>query len=455
MKEKVRLREKICYGSGGVSYAVEMAVVNSFLLLFFTDVMKVSAAAISIMFLVCKVLDAVTDIAVVNIADNMNSRFGRYRVWLLMSIPLGITFVMLFWYPGFLDSNIEKIIYCYIAYIITIPICETSYMCPLYVMAATMSTEEKDRVGFVTARCTGDTMGDVVAASVAMPIILGFGTSYRDVSGWRVMALIIGGVIILCGVISFLGTRERVVSSNKDENGNAITLRAKARTLRGNKPFWRLFLFQTGYDVESMAPIMLFSYYCIYFVGHPEWVGSLLIFVSAGQILAIALSGRILQEIEKRSLINTACAIVVAGWIVLLMAKSYWMLALYNVMRGFANGLFIVCLGSSWPNVSDHTELNYSDASPGFIMSVAQCGNKIGIGIASYMITVALSIIGYNGNAAVQSPGTIAGFRIAMILLPMAGLLLMIFMNRGLSVLDRSSIESVNRELSEKRNGSF
>lgn len=95
MKQHASILEKVCYGFGGASYATEMAVVNSFLLLFYTDVMGVSAAIVGTMFLLCKIIDAVTDIVIVNLADATQTKFGRYRPWLFMAIPLGICFVLM------------------------------------------------------------------------------------------------------------------------------------------------------------------------------------------------------------------------------------------------------------------------------------------------------------------------------------------------------------------------
>lgn len=324
-------------------------------------------------------------------------------------------------------------------------------MCPLYVLAATMSSNESDRIGFVTARCLGDTAGDLIAALAVMPIVLAFGLSYRDITGWRIMALIIGAAIIVFGVISFLGTKERVIAPNVDEHGEKLTFAMKVQVLRGNKPFWRMFLLQAGYDIAAMSPIMLFSYFCIHCLGRPEWVSSLLLFATAGQILAVILSPRLAKRLEKRTLIFVSCALTILSWIFVFTTKTYAMMAVYNMLRGAANGLLVVGMGSAWPDICDYTEWKYNKATPGFVMSVAQCGNKIGIGVASYIITAALALIGYQETAAAQTAQTLAGLRILMIVLPLIGVALIASMNALLPQIDRKSTSRVQAELAGTR----
>lgn len=113
--------------------------------------------------------------------------------------------------------------------------------------------------------------------------------------------------------------------------------------------------------------------------------------------------------------------------------------------------MLVVNMGSCWPNICDYTELKYNKATPGFVMSVAQCGNKIGIGVASYIITLALSLIGYQETAAVQSASTVSGIHYLMVLLPFIGIVLITWMSRILPQLDRASIVAVDEALSKSR----
>ena len=87
-----RLREKVGYGIGDFGFNLYWANISAFLLIFYTDVMGLAAAAVGTMMLVTKVVDAITDPLMGALADRTRSRFGRFRPYLLYgALPLAFT----------------------------------------------------------------------------------------------------------------------------------------------------------------------------------------------------------------------------------------------------------------------------------------------------------------------------------------------------------------------------
>ena len=87
-----RLREKVGYGIGDFGFNLYWANISAFLLIFYTDVMGLAAAAVGTMMLVTKVVDAITDPLMGALADRTRSRFGRFRPYLLYgALPLALT----------------------------------------------------------------------------------------------------------------------------------------------------------------------------------------------------------------------------------------------------------------------------------------------------------------------------------------------------------------------------
>ena len=451
MKKRASLLEKISYGFGGASCTAEMTVVNSFLLLFYTDVMGVSPAAIGSLFLIGKVFDAITDLVITNLADNTNSRFGRYRPWLLMSVPLGISFILMLWNPGFLHTNMQKIIWCYVLYILTIPIFETSYMCPLMVLSATMSHNEEDRVHFVASRTLGETVGDLIVASLVMPIVLYFGTSHRDTAGWRVMALIMGAVVIVFGLIAFAGTRERVIDDTHDENGERLTFWRKLGALKGNSLFWKMFVLQFGFILQWMFSLMLFSYFCINCLGREEWVHPLMVIYTLCQIGVTALIPALTKRFGKRMLLCTGCVVTLVSCGLFFVIRSFALAVLVQVLRGGAAGLLTPTIWNAWPDVCDYTEWKTGRGTPGIIMAVANFDNKLGIGIGSYLATLALTLVGYNETALVQTASVISGIRISMALYPLIGVAMVLIATGLMKELNVKNMTKVHADLAISR----
>ena len=148
ISDRASLREKICFGLGSISYCVEMILVLTYLMLFCTDVLMIDVMLIGAVMSVVKILDAISDIIVTNLADKTNTKWGKYRPWVLFGIPLAIMLVLLFIDPAFLHTEKSKILWICGIYILLVPVLETSFTCPYMAMIVTMSENPKDRLDF-------------------------------------------------------------------------------------------------------------------------------------------------------------------------------------------------------------------------------------------------------------------------------------------------------------------
>ena len=103
---KISFREKFCYGLGDTSFNIFMGVTMMFLTVFYTDVFKLNPAAMGTLFLVTRIIDAISDPLCGMISDRVKSRFGRYRSWLLyFSVPYGISCAAVFFSPDLSETG--------------------------------------------------------------------------------------------------------------------------------------------------------------------------------------------------------------------------------------------------------------------------------------------------------------------------------------------------------------
>ena len=179
---RATVREKISFGSGAMVYCVEMILVLTYLMLFCSDVLHVDVAAVGIVMAAVKMLDAVSDIVITSLADRTNTRWGKYRIWILGGIPLAAVLFLLFLNPGFLQTDTAKILWVCVIYMILVPILETSVTCPYMAMVVTMSEDPRDRLDFSNARALGEAGAQIIVSLAVMPIILSFG-GYRNITG--------------------------------------------------------------------------------------------------------------------------------------------------------------------------------------------------------------------------------------------------------------------------------
>ena len=76
-------RQRFGYGLGDFACNLIWQMISLYLLYFYTDVMKLNAASIAVMFIVCRIIDAVTDVLVGFAIDKTRTRWGKSRPWFL------------------------------------------------------------------------------------------------------------------------------------------------------------------------------------------------------------------------------------------------------------------------------------------------------------------------------------------------------------------------------------
>ena len=89
--EHIKLKEKIGYGLGDAASSMFWKLFTMYLLFFYTDVIGLSAAVVGTMFLVTRIWDTFLDPFIGILGDRTESRWGKFRPYLLwVAVPFGI-----------------------------------------------------------------------------------------------------------------------------------------------------------------------------------------------------------------------------------------------------------------------------------------------------------------------------------------------------------------------------
>lgn len=145
-------------------------MVSAFLLIYYTDVAGISAAAAGSLFLGVLIWGGVADLIAGQHVDATSTRWGRFRPYLAGgSMPLLLLFVVLFSIPsGLSDSG--KIAWALVSYVL-FQFAYSFVNIPYGSLAATMTQRPDERAKFSSARVVPVSLTILAVAVVVSPQI--------------------------------------------------------------------------------------------------------------------------------------------------------------------------------------------------------------------------------------------------------------------------------------------
>lgn len=115
-KEKTSPKLALAYSMGEVGCQMSWYMINNYLMLFYTDVVGLTAGAVSMIMLIARVWDAVNDPMMGSIADRTNTKWGKFRPYLFLAPPFLAVFNILT-FTVFPVEGAAKVLLCLICYI--------------------------------------------------------------------------------------------------------------------------------------------------------------------------------------------------------------------------------------------------------------------------------------------------------------------------------------------------
>ena len=455
----ISLKEKIGYGLGDMSSSMFWKIFGMYLMIFYTDVFGISAAAVGTMFLVTRVFDAANDPIMGIIADRTNSRFGKYRPYLLWSaIPFVMIGVLTFFTPDI--SMHGKLVYAYITYILMM-IVYTVVNVPYASLLGVMSPDIKDRNVLSTYRMAFAYLGSFITLLFFMPMVnkfINFGVTEQY--AWTMTVGIVG---IICALL-FLGcfklTRERV----KPLKDKQAPLKEDLKDLLKNKPWWILL----GAGISALifnsirdgATVYYFKYYIVendfgnvsFLASTPFLLSGLYLALGqAANIAGVILAAPVANIIGKKKTFLSSMIIAT------ILSVIFFWFDKDQLMWIFVFQFFIsVCAGSIFPllwsmyaDCADYSELNTGNRATGLIFSSSSMSQKFGWAIGSAVTGWLLAGFGFVANQ-VQSPETITSIKMCLSFLPAVGTLLSVFFI-SIYPLSENKMVHISAQLETKR----
>lgn len=419
--DSISTRTKFSYGLGALGKDFACSIVYLFLMYYYTDVAGVPAAFVGTLFLVVRMIDAVSDPVMGMIVDNTRSRFGKFRPWIVLGTVIN-SLALLALFSAHLFSDLQLLLFVTVTYIVW-GLTYTIMDIPFWSMVPALSARREERERLVVwprlfASIAWTIVGTYGLASIAF---LGRGEEGRGF-------LLLSGLIIIAflasALITFSQVKERVATQVTIERFSFSDVIA---ILRNNDQLASLIGCVLTFNIGTQLVGGFAIYYFSYAIGKPELFPMFALVSGIAEMLGILLFPWLCRHLPRRftwyiaSLFALACSVVLlAGSIVA--PKSGVLVAgagaLLKLGGGIANGLGTVMLA----DVVDYGHYKTGKRSESIIFSVQTMLVKFAGAFAGFFIGVGLSLIGYVPNE-IQSEATVFGLRTLMIGLPVVFLI--------------------------------
>ena len=315
--KKLSIKEKLGYGLGDTASNIVFQMVANFMLIFYTDVYGLSAAAAGTLLLAVRLFDGFTDPIMGGIADRTRSRWGSYRPYLLfLAVPYAIFAVLAFITPDF-DST-GKLIYAYVTYGLLMT-CYTAINIPYGALGAVMATDPKERTSLQSYRFAM-AMAALVVIVWAIPKLIAFFGEGNDQIGYPLAMVFMGTLAAICFLLCFKYTKEEAVPKLNEE-ASASEKTAKAGFSKSVFTDFKTLLKNDQWVI--VAVISLFTliligirasvapHYIKYYVGDESLLSSFLTLSAIGSVLGAISTNFLSRFIEKKTLFQIALVVVV------------------------------------------------------------------------------------------------------------------------------------------------
>lgn len=446
-QQKLSVTEKIGYSLGDFAANLVFQTLVTYIVYFYTDVYKLESSTASAVIFWCGIIGGVLFAPIMGmIADRTNTRWGRYRPWILWtSVPFGITILLAFTTPNISASG--KVIYAFGTYLLLVSL-YTANNLPYASLSGVLTGNMAERNSLSAYRFVAVMLAQFIVQALMLPIILMAGDGDKALGFEKVMTVFaIAGVI--CFIITFLTTKERVVtiqeseSSIKDDIGDlmknlpwvimlsVVVLVFITLALKGGMYIY----YFDNYVDETALTIFLKN---VGFSGFIDWLTAAFagmgfnfrwpeeaaasgfgLFNGVGiifMIVGIMFSKSLADRFGKRNIYGIFLAISAVFILVFIAfpADSIGLMYISHILHGFFYGITIPVLWAMIADVADYSEWKNNRRATAVIFSAMILGLKGGLTIGSTLASAILSAFGYNASSAIQDATAIQGIKLSV-----------------------------------------
>jgi Na+/melibiose symporter-like transporter len=449
--QKLSVLEKVGYSLGDLAANLIFQTLMAFLAFFYTDIYKIPAGKASLVMLIGGFVGAFFNLVMGAIADRTNTRWGKFRPWVLWTaIPFGVIALLAFSTPDFNESG--KVMYAFITYFLLVIIYSANNL-PYSALSGVLTGDMQERNSLSSYRFVSVMVAQFIIQVLLLPLAIAVGHGDKA-RGFEKVMLVFAVVGVICFIITFLTTRERV----KPPVNQKTPLMQDLKDLGNNRP-WLIMLVLTILVFITLAlkggmNIYFYKYYLteesqVLFldrVGFNSIINGLSnifgasafeefrkpgsapyaassftsAFSTIAMIIGILFSKSLADRYGKRNVFGIFLSLSALCLFAIYFYGNTSVMAVFitQTIHGFIYGITIPLLWAMIADVADYSEWKNKRRATAIIFSAMIFGLKIGLSLGGAISTWLLSIFGYNADAPAQTGAATNGIKLLISVIP-------------------------------------
>jgi glucuronide carrier protein len=399
------------YAAGEVANNLTFQMVSAFVLIYYTDVAGISAAAAGTLLLVARVWGGFTDLFAGRRVDATSTRWGKFRPYLLFGpVPLLALLVAIFSIPGSL-SDTGKLAWAFVTYAL-FSLAYSFVNIPYGSLAAAMTQEPDERARLSSSRAVSASITILLIAAAVAPQIEGSDDLQRSLTITTAIFAAIGLALYLW---CFATSRESV-----QREADRVGVRETVGMIRHNRPLVLLcassLLFLTGmFSISTVA-----VYYARNVLGSADLYIVMTVVQTILMVAAAALVPKMAGALGKKRTYILAGVVAAVSSVAFALAPGSIPaigIACYGVL-GLGLGAINTLIFALQADTVEYGEWRSGVRAEGASYSVLSFMRKAGQGIGGAAAAYTIGLGGYVSGSAVQSDAAVNAIRVAAGIVP-------------------------------------
>lgn len=445
----VSVLERISYLCGNAGNCIGLAVIATYMLFYYTDILGISAGAVATIMLISRVFDGITDIIMGYIIDRTHSPKGKARVWLLRGcVPYMVAVAGMFYVPSGV-SDVLKYVYIFVFYNLANAVFGTVVNTSYNSMNSLITKNSYETGVLGIFGMIGTTVATTFVGSYTLKIIGLFGEGEK---AWHMGIAVVALVGLALLLICYFGVRERVVES-QEEKETRLPVSKVIKNLVKNK-YWVMvgisyifIMFFGGLYTSSLL------YYCKGVLGDVSYQSSIMSITSIAQLVSMICAIFFVKKFGKGNTFRIGNIVLIAAFVFRMIVGANPQLQIFgSVLYGVGYGIAVSEILGLLADTVEYGLWKTGVRIVGSAFAVMSFAAKIGNGFGSSIVGWIIDWCGYDANAAVQSAKAVAAINACFIYIPLVCVIIMMIIMVFYD-LDKKfdSIMADNKERAEKK----